>query len=147
MIVKVGKAVAALKKHRKWLTEQTRDDFYKKRNAESAEDVLVWCLDYFDYSPVVRDRWRNHRSYRSFLWDRPEKCCFSAEGRKAVDELLALVISKLEADEPFCSEVEVDLLPGIRKQRRLSPEHSAVLQKGAATARGKRGKVSPRMSN
>ena len=138
MRVKIESVVRSLKKHAKWCAGLGPDAPYSKPIAEKYEDIVVGCLDLMDYAvPSDKlDRWIDHKPRRACL-RKLKMTIWSQQGRRAVQELIKLTISELEACALFRPEVEPGVLP-VRKTRTINSQQRESLAKGREIANEKR---------
>lgn len=86
---------------------QLRDPYYHER----MEDLVVGCFDLLEYSPTLDVvAWLRRRPRRHALAE-PSTVARTSAGRMAIQELVALTISDLEASAGFRPHVESGVLP------------------------------------
>lgn len=129
MIAKASLVVQTLKQLSAQLeaaTERSLRDFsFQDRMA----DTVAGCFDLLEQCPTLNlEAWLKRRPHRAAL-DEPNTAAHTAEGRKAIRELIALTISDLEASTVFRPEVECGVLP-MRAPRPASEAQREALQQG-----------------
>jgi len=104
---------------------QLRDPYFHER----MEDLVVGCFDLLEYSPTLNmAAWLNRRPRRQAL-AKPSTAARTSAGRMAIQELVALTISDLEASACFRTHVESGMLP-MKAPRKISAAHQQALTAG-----------------
>lgn len=104
---------------------QLRDPYFHER----MEDLVVGCFDLLEYSPTLDvAAWLTRRTRRQVLAEASTAARTSA-GRMAIQELVALTISDLEASAGFRPHVESGALP-MKAPRKISAAHQQALNAG-----------------
>jgi hypothetical protein len=113
MKAKYQAAVQALDRHLRWVQKLTPRMLADEAAQERIHDVVVWCLDFVELSPTTKlAAWLARKPGRRGLYD-PCRAARTERGRQAIQELICLTISELEASAPFLPSVEAGLLPGV----------------------------------
>jgi hypothetical protein len=104
---------------------QLRDPYFHER----MEDLVVGCFDLLEYSPTFdMAAWLKRRPRRLALAE-PSTAARTSAGRMAIQELVALTISDLEASAGFRPHVESGVL-SMKAPRRISAAHHQALTDG-----------------
>lgn len=104
---------------------QLRDPYFHERMG----DLIVGCLDLLEYSPTLDvAAWLKRRPRRQALAE-PSTAARTSAGLTAIQELVALTISDLEASAGFRPHVESGVLP-MKAPRRISAAHQQALATG-----------------
>ena len=130
MRVKTPAVIQMLKSHARWIEglpakQQIANVDRNCRVSNVVEGSL--CIMAASAHCDIR-QWIAHRPRRKQL-KRPMQAVWTREGRKAIQELLTLTISELEASRGFRRDVDVGPLP-ISESKTLSPAHLEALHKG-----------------
>ncbi len=125
----VNYVVSSLMGFQRWFAKMPK---WQKLDASSTirvADTVTGCLDVLDYAPTTnKDAWIARRPERALLFE-PRVAMRSENGRKAIRNLVDLVISELEAARPFRPVVEVGVLP-VKEPRKLTVAHLEALRAG-----------------
>lgn len=130
----VNQIVGSLVRFQRWLAKLPQ---WQKLNASSTiriADTVTGCLDLLDYAPTTnKDAWIARRPERSLLFE-PLAAPRTVSGRKAIRDLVALMISELEAARPFMPVMEVGVLP-VKLGRQITTNELQALARGRETQR------------
>ena len=111
MRMKTTFVIESLRSLARWADKLTPRKLADPQARNRLEDLIVGCLDLLDYSPTTdMAAWRARKPYRRKL-DEPSTAGDTESGLRAARELIALMISELEASRPFLPEVEPGVLP------------------------------------
>lgn len=129
MIVKVTIAIHSLKRLSCWIATLPESKRGHEATENRVEDIVVGCFDLMEYSPTTNlVGWLAHRPRRKQLRN-PAKAVWHKSGRKAIQELITLTISELEACLPFQPTVVAGVLPMTMPPARTK-EHLQALNRG-----------------
>jgi hypothetical protein len=129
MLAKASLVVQSLKQLSAQLEAATERTLRDPGLQERMADTVVGCFDLLEQCPTLNmAAWLKRRPRRAAL-DEPSTAARTAEGRKAILELIALTISDLEASAVFRPEVECGVLP-MRAPRLATAAQREALQQG-----------------
>ena len=130
MRVKTTAVIQTLKSHARWIDGLPGRQLSANIDRDyRVSNIVEGCLCVMAASAYCDIRqWIAHRPRRKQL-KQPIEAVWTRQGRKAIQELLKLTISELEASRGFRRDVDVGPLP-ISEPTKRSPSHMNALNKG-----------------